>query len=113
MNKIVIKANGVLTYKEVTEKDLSSLQKEIEGVIKAHRFSKVNADKVCVSVKNSNGGNVVISMEEYTCVESICNICSADFREEELSIKEAISFNITNILESLDDIVTREKNETN
>lgn len=108
MNKIVIKENGVLKYKEVTEEGLSSLQKEIEEVIKAHRFSKVNADKVRVSMKNSDGGNVVISMEEYTCVESICNICSADFGEEKLSIKEAISLNIENILDNLDDIVTRE-----
>lgn len=113
MNKIVIKEKGILTYKEVTDENLSSLQKEIEEIIKAHRFSNINADKVYVSVKNSNGGNVTISIEEHTCIESICNICSADFGEEELSIKEAISLNITNILDNLDDIVIREKNETN
>lgn len=110
MKKIVIKENGALTYKEVTEEDLLSLQREIEEVIKSYRFSKVNADQVRVSIKN---GNVVISMEEYTCIEPICNICSADFGEKKLSIKEAISFNITNILNNLDDIATRKKNVTN
>ncbi len=113
MNKIVIKENGILTYKKVTEEDLSSLQKEIEEIIKAHKFSMVRADDVCVSVTNGNGGNVIISMAEYTCTESICNICSADFGEKELSVKEAISLNITNILYNLEDILTREKNKLN
>ena len=111
MSKIVIKENGALAYKDVTEEDLSSLQKEIEEVIKAHRFSKVNVDKVCVSVRNGNGGIVVINMGEYTCIRSICSICSADFGEGKLSIREAISLNITNILDNLDNIVTGEKDE--
>lgn len=34
MNKIVIKEKGILTYKEVTDENLSSLQKEIEEIKK-------------------------------------------------------------------------------
>lgn len=113
MNKIVMKEKGILTYKDVTDKNLSSLQKVIEEIIKAHRFLNVNVDKVYVSVTNSNGGNVVISYDEYIFIKSICSICSADFGEEELSIKKAISLNITNILDNLDDVIIREKNEIN
>lgn len=109
MNKIIIKENEILKYKEVTDEDLSSLQKEIEEIIKSHRFSKVNADKVCVLIENGNGGNIIISMEGYTCTESICNICFANLGEGELSLKNAISLNITTILDNLDDILIRDK----
>lgn len=109
MDKIVILEDGILTYKEVTEESLISLKNEIEEIVKAHKFLKANTDKVCISVQSSNGGKVIISIGDYTYIESICNICYADSGEEQLSIKEAIAFNITNILDNLDDIVTREE----
>ena len=109
MDKIIILEDGILTYKEVKEESLISLKNEIEEIIKAHNFLKANTDKVSVSVQSSNGGKVTISIGDYTYVGSICNICYANSGEEQLSIKEAIALNITNILDDLDYVVTREE----
>lgn len=104
MNKIVIQENGLLTYKEVKEEDLILLKREIEEIVNSHKFEKVNSETINVSVES---GNVIINVGDYTCIESICNICSANLGKEELSTKEAIVLNITDILDNIDDIFAR------
>lgn len=109
MSKIVVQENGILRYKVVAEEDLTFLKKEIEEIIKKHRVSMMNTDKICVSVNNDNGGDIVIDIGEHTFIISICNICSANFEGEELSLKDAITLNITTILDNFVDILEREK----
>lgn len=117
MSKIVIKENEVLKYEEVAEEKLALLKNEIEEIVNTHKLSKSNTYKIIVSVTSNNGGRVIINVkthiEEYTTTESICNICSANFGEEELSIKEAIALNITLILDNLDEIIERDNKHTN
>ena len=109
MSKIVVQENGILKYKEAAEEDLTFLKKEIEEIIKKHRVSMMNTDKICVSVNNGNGGDIVIDIGEHTFIISICNICSANFGGEELPLKDTILLNITMILDDFVDILEKEK----
>lgn len=107
-NKIIIKENGILTCKEVTDSDLIALQKEIEKNIRFHHFKVVNADEICVSIVKNNHGYIEIEYKGYVNTESICNICSANIFGEELSVKDAIALNINLLLDTLDDIIFTE-----
>ena len=100
-NKIVIKENGVFKYKEVTDKDLIALQKEIGKIIESHHFKAANAYEINVSIDIY--GHVIIKYKEYTYTDSICNLCSANIGEG-LTVKEAIALNLNRLLDKLDDI---------
>lgn len=117
MAKIVIKENGELKYKKVDEEKLALLKNEIEEIVNTHKLLTSNTYKITISVTSNNGGRVIINVkthiEEYTTTESICNICSTNFGEEELSIKEAIALNITLILDNLVEVIERDNKHTN
>lgn len=107
--KIVIRKNGKTTYKKVADCDLLALQKEIEKNIRFHHFKVVNADEISISIGKDGPGHIIMRYKGYVNTESICNICSSDIGEE-LSVKEAIAYNINLLLDQLDDIVFRQGN---
>lgn len=77
MNKIVIKENGKLVYKNVSEEFISSIKNKMEKTIQELKPSFIKDEDIKVEVDLGSGGAIIIRIKDHIFRESFCNICDA------------------------------------
>ena len=77
MNKIVIKENGELVYKNMSEECILSIKNKMEKTIQKLKPSFIKDEDIKVEVDLGSGGAIIICIKNHIFRESFCNICEA------------------------------------